>query len=116
MDNLHSIFFEGELTEAQLRDYLEGKLSGEDLKAVEKIIQESPFSGDAVDGLKQIASTKKLDSLVRQLNANMQTHLSITKAHRKKRTIPNLYWTILAILLILFICFLGYWIISGKFL
>ncbi len=114
MDDLTSIFFDDELTESQLRDYLDGKLSGDELLAVEKIISESSFSREAIEGLKNISSPQRLDQMVQQLNENMHAHLAKTKERRKKRMIPNLYWAVLAILIIITFCFLGYWLIYMK--
>lgn len=114
MDDLTSIFFDDELTEDQLRDYLDGKLSGNELLAVEKIMNESSFSREAMEGLKNISSPKRLDQMVQQLNENMHAHLSKTKERRRKRMLPNLYWAVLAILIIIAVCFLGYWLIYMK--
>lgn len=114
MDDLSSILFDNELTEDQLQAYLNGKLSGDELLAVEKIINESSFSQDAIEGLKNISSQKKLDQMVKQLNQSMHAHLSKTKDRRKKRKIPNLYWAVFAIIIILALCFLGYWLIYLK--
>lgn len=114
MDDLTSIFFDDELSEEQLRAYLDGKLSGEELLAVEKIISESSFSREAIEGLKNISSPNRLDQMVQQLNENMHAHLSKTKERRRKRKIPNLYWAVLAIIIIIAVCFLGYWLIYMK--
>ncbi len=114
MDDLTSIFFDDELSEEQLRAYLDGKLSGEALLAVEKIISESSFSREAIEGLKNISSPNRLDQMVQQLNENMHAHLSKTKERRRKRRIPNLYWAVLAIIIIIVVCFLGYWLIYMK--
>lgn len=114
MDDLTSIFFDDELSEEQLRAYLDGKLSGEALLAVEKIISESSFSREAIEGLKNISSPNRLDQMVQQLNENMHAHLSKTKERRRKKRIPNLYWAVLAIMIIIAVCFLGYWLIYMK--
>lgn len=114
MDDLTSILFDDELSEDQVRNYLDGKLSGEALLAVEKMISESEFSREAIEGLKNISSPKRLDNMVQQLNENMHAHLSKTKIRRKKRKLPNLYLAFLAILIIIAVCFLGYWLIYMK--
>ncbi len=115
MDDLNSILFDDELTEDQLKAYLDGKLSGEELLAVEKIINESSFSQEAIEGLKNISSPKKLDKMVKQLNQSLHAQLSKTKDRRHKRGVPNLYWAVFAIIMILTLCFLAYWLIYLKY-
>lgn len=115
MEDLTSILQEERLTEAQLKAYLEGSLEGEALARVEKIIHDSPFMADAVEGLKSLPSTKNLQKVVQSLNENLHLQLVLSKDKRHKRKIPHLYWAIIAIVLILVLCFLAFWVINTYF-
>ena len=82
---------------------------------VGQIINESSFSQEAIEGLKNISSPKKLDKMVKQLNQSLHAQLSKTKDRRHKRGVPNLYWAVFAIIMILTLCFLAYWLIYLKY-
>jgi len=112
MEDLTNILSSGdEFTEEQLLSYLQGNTTGEGAHLVEKQMAESDFINDAVEGLQAIKSAKKLDDYVHQLNQKLQQQLEVKKQRKEKREIKHLGWIILAVILILVLCILGYVVI-----
>ncbi|HVX50240.1 MAG TPA: hypothetical protein VHB48_08775 [Chitinophagaceae bacterium] len=112
MEDLTNILSsEDEFTEDLLLEYLMGNTSGEDAHKVEKQMADSDFVNDAVEGLQAIKSPRKLSDYVTQLNNKLQQQLELKKQKKEKREIKHLGWIILAVILILALCILGYVII-----
>jgi len=95
----------------KLMDYLSGKLSGAERHEVEKLMSESHFMNDAVEGLQNMEDKAKLQTYVDQLNRDLHQQLQKNKDNREKRKIQEYPWTYLAIILILSLCILGYIVI-----
>ena len=76
-----------ELNEAQLKKYLSGEASAEELHAVEKTMADDPFVNDAVEGLQAFSSEAKLDDYVNQLNKKLHQHLEVPKERKEKRSL-----------------------------
>jgi len=112
MEDLTNILSsEDEFTEEQLLNYLQGKATGDDAHLVEKQMAESDFINDAVEGLQAIQSPRRLNEYVNQLNGKLQQQLELKKQRKDKREIKHLSWIILAVILILVLCILGYVVI-----
>ena len=101
-----------ELNEEQLKKYISGDLSAEELHAVEKQMVDSDFVNDAVEGLQTISSINKLDDYVQELNKQLHQQLNSTKQRREKRKIKHLSWIIVAVIIILLLCVLGFVVIK----
>ena len=99
----------------QLMDYLSGKLSGEQLHELERSMADSEFLNDAIEGLQRINNKKDMQSYVDELNAAMQKSLAKKKQRRLKRRLKEEPWGLLAVVLILLLCAVGY-IVIRKFL
>ena len=95
----------------QLMDYLSGKLSAEELHEVERSMADSEFLNDAVEGLQQISNKKNMQAYVDELNASMQKTLEKKKQRRLKRRLKEDPWGLLAVVLIIALCILGYIVI-----
>lgn len=95
----------------QLMDYLSGKLSGEELHAVERSIAENDFMNDAVEGLERINNKKDVQVYVEELNAAMRKSLKKKKLRRQKRRLKEEPWSYIAVILILALCILAYVVI-----
>jgi len=98
-----------------LMDYLSGKLSGEALHELERSMADSEFLNDAVEGLQQVGNKKDMQAYVDQLNASMQKTLEKKKQRRLKRRLREDPWALLAVILVIVLCVLGY-IVIRKFL
>lgn len=94
-----------------LMDYLSGKLSGEDKHAVEKLMADSEFMNDAVEGLETIPNKKDIQTYVDELNATLHKSLQKKKQRRLKRRLREGPWGYVAILLIILLCIAAYLIV-----
>jgi len=100
----------------QLMDYLSGKLSAEELHEVERSMADSEFLNDAVEGLQQISNKKNMQAYVDELNASMQKSLEKKKQRRLKRRLKEDPWGLLAVILIVALCILGYIVVRQLLL
>jgi anti-sigma factor RsiW len=100
-----------ELNEAQLKKYLSGEANAEELHAVEKNMADDDFVNDAVEGLQAFSSEAKLNDYVAQLNKKLHQQLEAPKERKAKRTIKDLPWVILAVIIILLLCIVAVWVI-----
>ena len=95
----------------QLMDYLSGKLSGEDLHEIEKTMSGDEFLNDAVEGLQKMRDKKDMQAYVDDLNASMQKSLQKKKNRRLRRRLKDDPWTYLAIVLVIVLCVLAFYVI-----
>ena len=95
----------------QLMDYLSGKLSGEALHEVERNMADNEFLNDAIEGLQQMSDKKNMQAYVDELNASMQKTLEKKKNRRLKRKLRENPWGILAVIIVITLCLIGYAII-----
>ena len=98
-----------------LMDYLSGKLSAEQLHEVERTMADNEFLNDAIEGLQNIRDKKDMQTYVDQLNAAMQKTLAKKKQRRLKRRLKEEPYGLLAIILVIVLCIIGY-IVVRKFL
>ena len=96
----------------QLMDYLSGKLSGEAAHEVERSMADNEFLNDAVEGLQQLKGKKNMQAYVDELNAAMHKSLEKKKERRLRRRLKDEPWTLLAIVLVITLCVLGYVVIK----
>lgn len=99
----------------QLMDYLSGKLSDEQMHEIERSMADSEFLNDAVEGLQRIGNKKDMQSYVDELNAAMQKSLAKKKQRRLKRRLKEEPWGLLAVVLVILLCIVGY-VVIRKFL
>jgi hypothetical protein len=104
-DILHS---EEELSDEQLMNYLKGYLSREDAHDVEEQMIDDSFVNDAIEGLQQFSSNKKLDDYVRQLNHHLHEQINVQKERNEKRRLKDIPWIVQAIVIVLLLCMLAY--------
>lgn len=100
------------VTDEQMLNYLKGNLSPEELHEIEKLMVESDFVNDAVEGLQNFDSDTKMEAYVKQLNTQLHQQLSDRKAKKEKRSIKNMQWTLIAVVIVLLLCLLGYAVIT----
>jgi hypothetical protein len=95
----------------KLMDYLSGKLSGTDKHEVEKWMIDNEFASEAVEGLQNMGSKKDLNAYVEQLNKELNQYLDQKKKRRDKRKLTDVPWSYFAILVILILVVVAYFII-----
>ena len=116
MEDLTNIWnTDDELNEEDLLNYVKGKSGAEDVHAVEKTMAGSSFVNDGVEGLQQFSSDQKINTYVQQINEDLQ-HRLLDKKPRKKKRINIQSWEIIALVIIVLLCLLGYVIVEmmGK--
>ena len=98
------------LSDEELLRYLQQELSERDKHEVEKKLVNDPFERDAAEGLSGIKH-KDLHEHVQQLNKHLHQQLAAKKHKNEKRKIKEIPLLLLAVLLILFICIVSYFVI-----
>ncbi len=99
---------EGKLSEEKLQAYLNGTLSEEEQREIEILLSEENMESDAVEGLKQLPADAALTSVNK---LNNQLHELTHKRKRKHQLFSENKWTLLAIIIILLLCIVGYVVI-----
>ena len=97
--------------EAALKRYIEGNASEEERFAIENQMTDEAFLNDAVEGLQEFKDKDLLQQYVVQLNKDLQQQTDKKKARKLKRALQDQDWTIIAIVVVLLLCTLGYAII-----
>lgn len=110
MKNAHEIkqAGKGNLQEEKLMAYLEGKLSAEEQHEVELWLAEEGMESDAIDGLTTLSQQDTKDAIHR-LNHQLRNQLKNTKSKRKH--LQTNRWSWLAIIIVLLVVALGYFIL-----
>ncbi|MEP6674535.1 MAG: hypothetical protein ABJA78_05255 [Ferruginibacter sp.] len=98
----------------QLMDYLSKQLSKEEAHDIEKMMADDEFINDAVEGLQQISNTANIEAYAEQLNYNLQKQLALKKQRKEKRKLKDQPWIYLAIMTILLICTILYFVLKRR--
>jgi anti-sigma factor RsiW len=96
----------------KLMDYLSGKLSKQEQHELEKEMADNELVNDAVEGLKSMSSQQNIQAYVEQLNKDLQKQLQQKRTRRKKRRLkedPNIY---IAIILVLALIVIAWFVIN----
>lgn len=98
----------GSLTEEQIQAYLNGSLSHDEARKIEQLLSNASMESDAIDGLKTL-NKNETDATVKKLNQTLQK----LAQKRKKRNsfIAINKWTWLAIILVILLAALAFWVI-----
>lgn len=96
------------VNEQQMMDYLEGRLSPEQAHDMEKMMADSGFLDDAVEGLSQMKDRQQLPGIVQELNQRL--HAKVGKQRtRHRQYLPDAQTiTIIALVTILVLVTLTY--------
>ena len=112
MADLKDILYDnGEpISEEDLLKYLNKNTSSEEKQAIENL--SGDFENDALQGLKQVKNSDDLQKQVKLLKHNLQQQLNKKNKKKDKRKIAGMNWMIVAIILLLLICVLGFVLIK----
>ena len=108
MDDTNNILPNQDALDEQLMNYLKENLSDDEWKNVQKQMGDDAFVKDALDGLQQFSSNKKLHEYVHSLNQNLQQQLATKKQKEAKRKQIHPSWIVMATVIILLLCVLAY--------
>jgi hypothetical protein len=113
MGNRNEISYEHEeqLSEEEMLRYLDEDITSEEKERIEKKAGPNSFEYDALQGLSQVTNKESVHSHVNHLNGKLR-QLTFKKPRKHKEKIKVSEWLILAILILLFICVMGFIIIS----
>lgn len=100
-----------DIDQETLLRYLQGHLSSEEQHEVEKQMQESDFEADALEGLQDFKDKEKIRHVVDQLKKDLHNKTQKQKVSRKKRPIFIDPWLIFAIIMILALIVVSYFLI-----
>jgi len=95
----------------QLMDYLAGKLSENEKREVEMQLADNEFLNDALEGLENVKDKKNINVFVEQLNRELQKKLLRKKLKKQKRKLPHQRWIYVAIIVILALVILTWFMI-----
>ena len=96
----------------KLMDYISGRLSGKDKHEVEQWMIDNNFDSEALEGLQSVQDKKDLEAYVTQLNKELNQYLQQKKQKRDRRKIKEIPWVYLAIVLVLLLIIIAYFIIQ----
>jgi hypothetical protein len=100
-----------QISKEQLLQYLNHTISEEERQLIEEKIGSDPFESDAIDGLSAIENKDNIEKHVNQLHSKLQ-QITSRKPRREKDPIKIFEWTVLAGLILLFLCVIVYLIIT----
>ncbi|HYC28503.1 MAG TPA: hypothetical protein VEB42_06795 [Chitinophagaceae bacterium] len=100
----------------KLMDYLSGKLSKQEEHEIEKEMAGSEMVSDAVEGLKAMKDQQAIQSYVEQLNKNLHKQLQQKKARRQKRKLRDEPYIYLAIVLVLALIVMAYYVLHKLYI
>jgi len=94
------------LSDEKLQAYLSGQLSPEEQREVELLLAEEGMESDAVEGLQHLG-TEDAKQSVNNINRQLRFQLS-KKKRRRKQYSGDTKWGVVAILVVLLLCILGF--------
>jgi hypothetical protein len=95
----------------KLVEYLNGKLSAEEKHEIEQLMAGSDFMNDAVEGLADVKDKKDIQAYIEQLNKELRDLVEKKKDRRVKRRLKEYPWIYLTVILVLFLCIIGYFVV-----
>lgn len=96
----------------KLMDYISGKLSGKDKHEVEKWMIDNNFESEALEGLEIVKDKKNLEDYVNGLNKDLNQYLKQKKQRRDRKKIKEIPWAYVAIVFVLLLVVIAYFIIQ----
>ncbi len=113
MSNLKNILHTNEqLTDEQLLQYLQDAVNDDERHSIEKQMIDSDFMDDAVEGLQQFKNKNDINEYVADLNKQLQKHTANKKKRKEKRKLKLQDWILYAVVLVILLCMLGYFVLS----
>lgn len=96
-----------------LLQYLHQQLPPAEAHKLEKQLLDDPFAQEAVEGLTELGSIAAIQQKVFQLNKALEVKMQKPHTRRRKPLFnQQLPWQILAVLIVIFLCVAGYYLIN----
>ena len=96
----------------KLMDYLSGKLPESEKHEVERWMADNEFANDAMEGLEQFENTRNMEQYVTDLHKDLGKYIQSKKSRREKRKLPDNSLAIIAIVLVVVLCVVGYFLVQ----
>ena len=96
----------------KLMDYISGKLTGKDKHEVEKWMIDNNFESEALEGLEIVKDKNNLESYVNGLNKQLNHYLKEKKQRRDRKKIKEIPWAYVAIVFVLLLVVIAYFVIQ----
>lgn len=114
-DNLLNILSDSnkDIDNQKLMDYISGKLSADQRHEVEKQMADNAFLREAIEGLQQAGNENSILA-AEQLNKQLRNYLQQRKKKRQKKLFPVSTWTYVAVIFILIVAVVVYFVIRLK--
>jgi anti-sigma factor RsiW len=106
-----------DISEQEMMNYLEGRLTPEERQSVEERLAASDMLADAEEGLSQLKNKEEIPTVVADLNRRLAQQLLQQRRKRKPRELPSQSFIILSTFLILVLIVLAFVVIykmQGK--
>jgi len=100
-----------DLRDEELLKYMQGDLSRDDQHKVERQMADSDFVNDAMEGLQNIRNKRSIEQYVEELNRNLQKQVAVKKQRKEKRKLKDQPWIIIAVVVVITLCIIGYAVI-----
>jgi hypothetical protein len=100
-----------EVDQETLLKYLQGHLSEEQKNELEKQMLSNDFDNDALEGLLEFRNKEKISLMVDQLNRDLRKKTEKKKQFREKLRFKDQPWLYIAILILLLLIVLSYFVI-----
>ncbi|MCB0701045.1 MAG: hypothetical protein H6551_05155 [Chitinophagales bacterium] len=101
----------GNISPEKLTAYLEGRLSAEEQREVELLLSDEGLESDAVEGLREVEANE-VNSIAEKINYRLQ-HDIRKQSNRRKKLFKDDKWGWLAILIVIILCVLGFWVFKS---
>ena len=101
-----------DIEQKKLLEYLNDELPADEQHDVESSLNDDPFASDAMDGLQAYQNKQGITDIVSQLNNDLKKQLAGKKKRKKKKEIASQPWVYYAIIFILLICIVSYFVIK----
>ena len=97
----------------KMMDYLHGRMNAEEMKLFEMEMEASSFESEALEGLQQIPENN-IGAITRHLNAKLKSELRNKRRKKRNNGIPENGWIYFAVVLILLLLILCYWVFKSM--
>jgi hypothetical protein len=101
-----------EVDQETLLLYLQGKLSEDKKHEVEKVLLQSEFEEEAMEGLQEFKDKEQLRYMAEMLNRDLKKKTEKKKKRREKMQLKEQPWLYISILILLLLIVLSYMVIQ----
>ncbi len=101
-----------EVPDQKILDYINGKLSGEELHEFETLMLDSEILNDTVEGLQKIKEHSDPEQMAHRLNKKLKKQLYKKPERQGQKSIKEMNWIYIVILIILLLVIAGYFVVQ----